>query len=43
MHAVVAMPAVPVGKLKSFGPLGPNYVVGRAVCQLDDGDWMSVD
>ncbi|MFX8031974.1 DUF5397 family protein, partial [Acinetobacter baumannii] len=40
MHAVVAPPAVPVGKIKSFGLFGPKYEVGRALRQLDDGDWM---
>jgi hypothetical protein len=40
MHAVVAPPAVPVGKIKSFGPFGPKYEVGHALRQLDDGDWM---
>lgn len=40
MHAVVAPPAVPVGKIKSFGLLGPQYEVGQALNSLDDGDWM---
>ena len=40
MHAVVAPPNVPVGKIKSFGPVGPKYEVGQALRQLDDGDWM---
>lgn len=40
MHAVVSPPSVPVGKIKSFGPFGPKYEVGQALCQLDDGDWM---
>jgi Family of unknown function (DUF5397) len=40
MHAVVAPPRVPVGRIKSFGPLGPQYEVGQALHQLDDGDWM---
>ena len=40
MHAVVAPPSVPVGKIKSFGPFGPKYEVGQAIRQLDDGDWM---
>ena len=33
-------PAVPVGKIKSFGPFGPKYEVGQSLRQLDDGDWM---
>lgn len=40
MHAVVAPPTVPVGKIKSFGPFGPKYEVGPALRQLDDGDWL---
>ena len=39
MHAVTT-PPVPVGEIKSFGPFGPKYEVGRALHQLDDGDWM---
>ena len=40
MHAVVAPPNVPIGKIKSLGPVGPKYEVGQALRQLDDGDWM---
>ena len=40
MQAVTAPPSVPVGEIKSFGPFGPKYEVGRALHQLDDGDWM---
>ena len=40
MRAVVAPPAVPIGKIKSFGPFGPKYEVGQILRQLDDGDWM---
>ncbi|MGE0106507.1 MAG: DUF5397 domain-containing protein [Thiomonas sp.] len=40
MHAAIATPSVPVGKIKSFGPFGPKYEIGRAIRQLDDGDWM---
>lgn len=40
MHAVVAPPVVPVGAIKSFGPFGPKYEVGRPIRQLDDGDWL---
>ena len=39
MHTV-APPSVPVGKIKSFGPFGPKYEVGRILRQLEDGDWM---
>lgn len=31
---------VPMGKIKSFGPFGPQYKVGEPVRQLDDGDWL---
>ncbi len=43
MQAVIAtpiIPVVPVGKIKSFGPVGPKYQVGKPLRQLDDGDWM---
>jgi hypothetical protein len=38
MQAIITPPSVRVGKIKSFGPLGPKYEVGQAVRQLDDGD-----
>ena len=31
---------VPLGRIKSFGPLGPQYEVGGPLRQLDDGDWL---
>jgi hypothetical protein len=40
MQAAIAAPIVPVGKIKSFGPVGPKYEVGKLLCQLADGDWM---
>lgn len=40
MQVAIALPSVPVGKIKSFGLFGPKYEVGQAVRQLDDGDWM---
>jgi len=40
MQVAVAPPPVPVGKIKSFGPFGPKYEVGRPVRQLEDDDWM---
>ena len=40
MRAVITPPPVPVGEIKSFEPFGPKYEVGRALHQLDDGDWM---
>jgi hypothetical protein len=40
MQAVLSPPAVPVGKIKSFGPFGPKYEVGQPVRQLDNGDWL---
>ena len=33
-------PAVPVGKIKTFGPLGPKYQICQPVRRLPDGDWM---
>lgn len=35
-----APPFVPEGKIKSFGPVGPKYQVGRLLHRLNDGDWM---
>lgn len=40
MRRNVTPPAIPVGKIKSFGPFGPKYEVGHVLRQLDDGDWM---
>lgn len=31
---------IPTGQIKSFGPVGPKYEVGKPLCKLDDGDWM---
>ncbi len=31
---------VPEGAIKSFGPLGETYKVGRPLRELEDGDWM---
>ena len=40
MNAAVAPPPVPVGKIKSFGTVGPQYEVCPPLRRLDDGDWM---
>lgn len=40
MSTLGAVPAVPVGKIKSFGAFGPKYEVREALRALDDGDWM---
>lgn len=40
MNTVMQMPFVPEGQYKSIGDLGPKYLVGRLLRQLDDGDWM---
>lgn len=40
MLVALATPLIPVGKIKSFGPLGPRYAVGQALRQLANGDWM---
>lgn len=39
-HQVAAPPSIPIGKIKSFGPFGPKYEVGRPLRQLDDADWL---
>ena len=40
MQSLLSPPPVPTGTIKSFGPFGPKYEVGRVLRQLDDGDWM---
>jgi hypothetical protein len=40
MQITTSPPAIPVGKIKSFGPFGPKYEVGQALHQLEDGEWM---
>ncbi len=40
MQAEIAPPTVPTGKIKRFGPFGPEYKVGMPLRQIDDGDWM---
>lgn len=40
MGSIGAFPTVPVGKIKSFGALGPKYEIGQVLRPLDDGDWM---
>lgn len=38
--ATAPMPQIPVGRIKTFGALGPKYQVGEPLCPLADGDWM---
>lgn len=33
-------PNIPQGLIKSFGPFGPKYEVGKPIHQLTNGDWM---
>jgi hypothetical protein len=40
MRASAAVPAVPVGKIKSFGAFGPECEVRETLRALDDGDRM---
>jgi hypothetical protein len=40
MPEVIALPPVPVGRIKSFGAFGPKYEVGPVLRPLDDGDWL---
>jgi hypothetical protein len=40
MQAVLIPPQVPLGMIKSFGPIGEQYEVVRPLRRLDDGDWM---
>ena len=39
-HQIATPQQVPVGKIKSFGPFGPKYEVGRPLRPVGDGDWM---
>ncbi len=34
----MTLPISPSGQIKSFGPVGPKYEVGRILRRLDDGD-----
>lgn len=34
------LPRVPQGRIKTFGPVGPMYEVGKPISQTTDGDWM---
>ena len=34
------MAPIPEGKIKTFGPFGEEYQVGRAIRQTEDGDWL---
>ena len=40
MQVAIAPPRVPLGQIKSFGPVGPKYEVGPLLRPLRDGDWM---
>lgn len=41
MTNVIEFPgAALIGKVKTFGPIGPAYEVIKPLRQLDDGDWM---
>ena len=40
MNTKYPYPDVPLGKIKSFGPFGPKYEVGKPLRPLENGDWM---
>ncbi len=40
MQPKTEVPHIPVGVLKTFGPVGPIYAVGRPVRELINGDWL---
>ncbi len=40
MQSLITHPFVPEGKIKTFGPVGPKYAVGKPLRQLPDGDWL---
>jgi hypothetical protein len=39
MQTAIAIPAIPIGEIKSFGPLGEQYEVLRPLRALENGDW----
>lgn len=39
MHSKIKLSYIPVGKIKSFGRLGPKYEVGHPLRPLGNGDW----
>lgn len=40
MTFIVQPPLVSVGAIKTFGPGGEQYEVGKPIRPLDDGDWL---
>jgi hypothetical protein len=40
MNAVLDLPPLKVGSIKTFGALGPKYEVRELLHRLDDGDWL---
>lgn len=40
MPSVILPPAVPIGKIKTFGTFGPKYEVGEPVGRQADGEWV---
>lgn len=36
IHLTIA----PQGTIKTFGPFGPKYKVGKPIEELPDGDWL---
>lgn len=40
MEAAAALPVIPEGSIKTFGPVGPKYQVGPPVGPTEDGDWL---
>jgi len=40
MDAALVVPQIPYGQVKSFGPVGPKYKVGRFLRPIDDYDAM---
>jgi hypothetical protein len=40
LQEIATHPSIPTGTIKSFGPFGPKYEVGRALRPLENFDWM---
>jgi hypothetical protein len=40
MQPAISAPEVPVNTIRTLGPVGPAYQVGRPLRQLADGDWL---
>ena len=40
MKHLIEPPFIPVGRIKTFGEVGPKYEVGQPIRQMENGDWL---